>query len=1288
MCVNILEFAVKLKSDESEKKSKKAAPPPQTAVVQEPPGYMASLINKIANNISVKLNNIIFKYIEDDIVLSMNIQTFSIDSADVNWNPAFIDINPVKVILRKVINVHDLTICLDKRNAQGKIDVCQEPILYRCSLQARMLRKYNLSTAHLDSHTRIDIFTDNIDFKVSVQQFPMLIRIYHLINMLREFHANVPVTKRHRRIENAPNNGQIVADILEGSYTTWIWNMLPEIFPTTIEEAQEETCGHIVHNGFYAKSINITLKSQEITSNSIIQANTVYKYSPILKITMSGVSFDTISVGTKWSNINGGISYIGIFPLGNCSCLRKHNLPSIFIAGEQIKSDAGNDYFLFDSLRDPECCENQGQYRVYNTDFQAHMELNTERSLLERSPALAIDIVNHKRISDDAKTHSSLSLSSRDTEIGVEEYFMRIVCGAFDFKIDTSLYHLYQTLDEQYQQYTYIAPYAVTNTADPLSQLTPPSTEDYESLLDCIPLRKTFIYFNESTIEYYHLNNDHFQSFNDSIDFDRIPYFDIRLDRVELITAVPLYPDKLINTTCQLPDPMERLKENCFTKNRLIIDRLSIDMCFKQTHATVFQMKNGQIGYDTLIQPDLWKMTKMQRYMCEMSVERLSMQFNKPQLLLLLKVMSACSESGCMPVKHVKMFHSIDIGASTLPVLQIDFERMHALLVSIDGVFGVRSAIQAINAHTLLLFDGDQTGSNASRTLVFSNVGGGRDDVSDLFKCIVQLPDKFDAIKHPPLVHLELFDTILNFDPMLQQFLRYDLVLESTTDIVEPLDDKAHRKLRKASKTSKPNIRTESVHSNSMTSMSVVTSNNKTKIEAERRKFEEWFGVFKQTIVYADLKPVTIICPNGSMPGDHAIRTIQGNTDTILDDIAITYFQLPNLTIQTSKFKNIQSCLRNDFPIDLTENWMLNITSFPWNIEMNEASCYTLINKQKVSVLACVDTKLTLDLTSKNRDNEISNDEISFVLHLDTTPIRLQLDIQQMRQINESLRMMSCIGQRHEPTSVSHLVDVPSTFYDAQINDLICETTTSDKSSENKNHPANDRAASKCHWLMQWTITKVAVILSDRRANNDIELLVDLEDIIMSVDKQSTYTKTKFKFGSINGICKKYVDRNGANERAEVLNFITKSESLNADAQETVFEIVATTAIAANVHSRWGTTAKKVMCFRNDIEYITELLVVIHPIDLKLELDVLSVILAAANEIGQAGASEGELSPVVQNQHTDVERVKSVKDMPLIFFLCKDLKIWLSYPNKSNPIEPDIMIIKVSLTIEYLCDFL
>lgn len=107
----------------------------------------------------------------------------------------------------------------------------------------------------------------------------------------------------------------------------------------------------------------------------------------------------------------------------------------------------------------------------------------------------------------------------------------------------------------------------------------------------------------------------------------------------------------------------------------------------------------------------------------------------------------------------------------------------------------------------------------------------------------------------------------------------------------------------------------------------------------------------------------------------------------------MTIFRLPSIALQSSKFKNLQNCMRESFPIDLTENWMLNITSFPWNIELNEFSCETIANNQSKVFLPNVNTTLTLDLTSR----EMNEDEMSFVIHLDTTPIRWNLDLAQVR---------------------------------------------------------------------------------------------------------------------------------------------------------------------------------------------------------------------------------------------------------------------------------------------------
>lgn len=70
----------------------------------------------------------------------------------------FLELSATQVVLRKLITLNDLTLCLDKRNAAGKIDVYQEPMLYRCSLTMHLLRNYHSATAKKASTTRLHIY--------------------------------------------------------------------------------------------------------------------------------------------------------------------------------------------------------------------------------------------------------------------------------------------------------------------------------------------------------------------------------------------------------------------------------------------------------------------------------------------------------------------------------------------------------------------------------------------------------------------------------------------------------------------------------------------------------------------------------------------------------------------------------------------------------------------------------------------------------------------------------------------------------------------------------------------------------------------------------------------------------------------------------------------------------------------------------------------------------------------------------------------------------------------------
>ena len=54
-----------------------------------PPGYVQSLVNKIVSNITIICSNLILKYVEEDIVLSVNVKTVTLQSANESWKPAF-----------------------------------------------------------------------------------------------------------------------------------------------------------------------------------------------------------------------------------------------------------------------------------------------------------------------------------------------------------------------------------------------------------------------------------------------------------------------------------------------------------------------------------------------------------------------------------------------------------------------------------------------------------------------------------------------------------------------------------------------------------------------------------------------------------------------------------------------------------------------------------------------------------------------------------------------------------------------------------------------------------------------------------------------------------------------------------------------------------------------------------------------------------------------------------------------------------------------------------------------
>ena len=52
--------------------------------LQAPPGYIQTFINKVIYIIQIVCNNLILKYVEDDLVLSLNVRNVSYVSASLS----------------------------------------------------------------------------------------------------------------------------------------------------------------------------------------------------------------------------------------------------------------------------------------------------------------------------------------------------------------------------------------------------------------------------------------------------------------------------------------------------------------------------------------------------------------------------------------------------------------------------------------------------------------------------------------------------------------------------------------------------------------------------------------------------------------------------------------------------------------------------------------------------------------------------------------------------------------------------------------------------------------------------------------------------------------------------------------------------------------------------------------------------------------------------------------------------------------------------------------------------
>ncbi|XP_075405556.1 intermembrane lipid transfer protein VPS13B isoform X3 [Tenrec ecaudatus] len=518
-----------------------------------PPGYVQSLIRRVVNNVNIVINNLILKYVEDDIVLSVNITSAECYTVGELWDRAFMDISATDLVLRKVINFSDCTVCLDKRNASGKIEFYQDPLLYKCSFRTRLHFTYDNLNYKMPSVIKIHTLVESLKLSITDQQLPMFIRIMQLGIALyygeignfkegeteeptchnKDMLGNITVAEDETRIDmqypaqyKTQEFSSQQDDEQSQGWVSWAWSFVPAI--VSYENDEEDYLGRdpastmhpqkaptlkdpIVSVGFYCTKATVTFKLTEMQAESSYYSPQKVKSKEVLCWEQEGTTVEALMMGEPFFDCQ--IGFVGC----RAMCLKaimgvkdfEENMSRsateacFFICGEDLSTKGFT--YLTNSLFDYRSPENNGTRAEFILDAAHHKETYTEVAGMQRFGAFYMDylytVENTTGIGSAIQQDFS-SGKSEDLGIVQEKSIKNLVIGPLDFRLDSSAVHrilkmMVCALEHEYEPYSRLKP----DIKDENETLLNP--EEVASLEQYLPTRFTSVTLLKCTCTVY-----------------------------------------------------------------------------------------------------------------------------------------------------------------------------------------------------------------------------------------------------------------------------------------------------------------------------------------------------------------------------------------------------------------------------------------------------------------------------------------------------------------------------------------------------------------------------------------------------------------------------------------------------------------------------------------------------------------------------------------------------------------------------------------------------------------
>ncbi|RZF36840.1 hypothetical protein LSTR_LSTR004528 [Laodelphax striatellus] len=924
------------------------APPPERFRRQQsqPPdeqtpqsqSYKSSLVNKLICNLSITCNNFILKYVEEDIVLSMNIKNLSLSSVNEKWEPEITELSASSLILRKLISLSDVTICLDKRNASGRIESYMEPLLYRCFLTIRLSRLYASPTATKAMSTRMDVFCEKMAFTLSESQVPMLMRMFALALALHR----KQLTPQMSQTSMADSNSETSADEHgadnnggDDSWSTWFCNV---------------------------------------------------------SIDLRGCLMELESHDSDWTNMQAGVSQITIEPSGDCCCgtSEQNQVPYLTAGSHQDSFLSGS---LFGSTG-TKVTERSWDYHLATVTETTLLEKTPAFAMdylfsIEKQPYLEED-------DEDYEERNKNPLERVLLRYVADHITVRVCSGVIHRT------QMIMKAASTYDYSPYSTHYTTLTTVNETSSETePPNLDDVKLVIPQHMTRFTLFHptfeiypANHSPVQPSALG----RKLSRSKSRTHIPPVGlptvclvIKWDCLDAKLTRPLTPDKVKLLSAFKPTELttEILNDS---DTRFSFKAVGISSFLKmdstETAAVINVLELNKLSIDRAIHNLACRTKSDVSTEIQVHIENFLLSFSKPKLLLTIEIINSLIMSNNRSryqVSYNSLFNTSLVQdaaiVSDIVFLKLAMDKLTLKQVLTGMSESIQVCVNSCQGFAVQLTDRGQHKQTMILDAPNTNIN------TPLLTGIFQRP--IEDSQHAPVLMFSLHGVRLSADPLIYSWLLYvpiqfpsaktfhhpQFVSQTSVLTTTGSSSKGRRvsdgslgSMMKRAPTPQESIHSSETRSAQLSSQQLVTESVvETTQPTLSEKITNLFPIWQTVVVSVDIADLSVYFPNNTLSSTlpQPMETdLQNALQSLSPPLHVAIFKVPSVTLRCASLK--QSLVETRLPVIFpTAIWSPERSNFPWSLNISDLQCFTVHGGTQLQLLKPFSATCTVGVSTK-----------------------------------------------------------------------------------------------------------------------------------------------------------------------------------------------------------------------------------------------------------------------------------------------------------------------------------